>query len=108
MEIEVAGRTFSGPFTETSELINRSGIYFVARMWHGNTQVLQVGESRMLKEAADRWLPANPPIQPYQLAVFVHYTPSLDEQSRKCLATEVAQELQAMLPDTQSCQAALA
>jgi hypothetical protein len=98
MQFVIADCKFEGPIVDVVELFNRSGIYFVARMWRGESQILLVQEARLIRDASKIWLPETPAIQPYNIALFVHYTPSLNVIERRCLADTVRDTLSSLMP----------
>lgn len=53
MAIAIAGYSFQGPFTHTSELQNRSGVYAIICQRGGNNYVIDVGESARVRERVE-------------------------------------------------------
>ena len=90
MSINISGYKFDGPFTNTSDLYDLSGVYVILGNYGvGNWDVVDVGESATLKSRVsnhDRkvcW-------QAYSnISVAVCY---VDEVNRESIATQVRQE----------------
>ncbi len=89
MGVVIEDSLFEGPFMNVEELGMRSGVFFVAR----RGRILQIGDTKTIRNSLAEWLPHNPPMQPYEVCVFVHYTPSLDETERKRLTAKLVAAL---------------
>jgi hypothetical protein len=84
MSISIGEHTFDGPFTPTNDLKNSSGVYVVLDHRQEGYYVVDVGESSEVKtriEGHDR-KPCWQKNATGNLAVAVHYTPSLQQSGR--------------------------
>ena len=91
MSLQVCGYAFVGPFNNTNFLEDRSGIYIIVDVRHEGNFIIDVGESSAVKTRVtthDRkgcWS-AN---KIGNLAVFVLYTPDLQQFGRMQIEQEI-------------------
>ena len=85
MSINISGYSFSGPFSSTSSLEDKSGVYAILTHTSGeNYNILDVGESSTVKERVENhdrkscW--QRNAVNGIQYAV--HYTPGVHQSGR--------------------------
>ena len=92
MAIEIRGRTFEGPYTQTGYLRRQGGIYVILdKRSDGKWWVIDVGESTDVQtrvEGHDR-APCWAFNQRGTLGVAVLYTPAWSEAQRRSLESEI-------------------
>ena len=91
MSIKIGKYNFEGPYTTTAKLEDRSGVYAILCQKNGNYNLVDVGESALVKsrvETHDRqdcWRRnCNS-----TLTVAVNYTPNLQQPGRMAVEQEI-------------------
>jgi hypothetical protein len=94
MSITIGRYTFEGPYTNTADLQDRSGVYAIHDQRNGTYHLVDVGESAQVKtrvENHDRrpcWNGNNRGV----LTVSALYTPNLQQASRMAIEQELRRQ----------------
>ena len=94
MSISVGRYTFEGPYTDTTQLQDRSGVYAIHDRRNGSNYLVDVGESAQVKSRVDTHdrKPCWNGNKQGVLTVSVLYTPNAQQAGRMAIEQEIRKQ----------------
>lgn len=97
MSINISGYDFEGPYTDTDDIENKSGVYAILNKVEGNKyKVIDIGESKEVKNRLDTHDRYDCWVLNCNLTIYyaVYYTPNKQGAGRRAVEKELRDQFQ--------------